>query len=256
MASPTHIDRTKARSVIHAGALEAWSPTRSRICTGRWRSIVAGLTEESNWRSGRMGFSMKLQPRLLADLARLTTALDSSTVDLAQLVDRLSSDIDAAVSAVISIALTVVVDGEYFKVLASTGGTADRVPASSLRLTLADPHDTGAEKHLLILSGIPGSLVDFAADVKYSLGLGGDSIELDRHLPGSGEPGSLEPDTHALAAVSEMNQAIGVLIAGGRSATEGRAELHRLAAKSGTPTAEIARRTLRDARGWFPPPGH
>ncbi|WP_236745363.1 hypothetical protein [Rhodococcus sp. BS-15] len=26
---------------------------------------------------------MKLQPRLLADLARLTTALDSSTVDLA-----------------------------------------------------------------------------------------------------------------------------------------------------------------------------
>ncbi|CCQ13547.1 putative uncharacterized protein [Rhodococcus sp. AW25M09] len=198
---------------------------------------------------------MKLQPRLLADLARLTTALDSSTVDLAQLVDRLSADIDAAVSAVVSISLTVIVDGEYFEVSASTGGSADRLPASSLRLTLADPRSTGSEKYLLILSGTAGALVDFAADVSYSLGLDGDAAVLDRHLRIDGEAGLPVYGSHALAAVSEVNQAIGVLIAGGRSATEGRAELHRLAAQSGTPTAEVARRTLRDARGWFPPQG-
>ncbi|MGV8874476.1 MAG: hypothetical protein ACOH2Q_18230 [Rhodococcus sp. (in: high G+C Gram-positive bacteria)] len=198
---------------------------------------------------------MKLQPRLLADLARLTTALDSSTVDLAQLVDRLSADIGAAVSAVMSITLTVIIDGEYFEVSASTGSSADRMPVSSLRLTLADPRSTGTEKYLLILSGTAGALVDFAADVSYSLGLGGDSAVLDKHLRGAGDAGSSEPDTHALADVSEVNQAIGVLIAGGRSAAEGRAELHRLAAQSGRPTAEVARRTLRDARGWFPPHG-
>ncbi|TFI44583.1 hypothetical protein E4P29_07445 [Rhodococcus sp. 1R11] len=196
---------------------------------------------------------MTLQARLLADLARLTTALDSSTVDLAQLVDRLLSDIDAAVAAVVSITLTVIVDGEYFEVSASTGGSADRMPASSLRITLADPHRTGTQKHLLILSGTAGALTDFAADVSRSLGLGVDSAVLDRHLRGAGESGSTECGSHALASVSEVNQAIGVLIAGGRSAVEGRAELHRLAAQSGTPTAEVARRTLRDARGWFPP---
>lgn len=201
-------------------------------------------------RSGRTGFSMKLQPRLLADLARLTTALDSSTVDLAQLVDRLSSDIDAAVSAMMSITLTVIVDGEYFEVSASRGGSSDRMPASSLRLTLTDPRSAGTEKYLLILSGTAGALVDFTADVSYSLGLGRDYAVLDGHLAGFGESGA-----HALAAVSEVNQAIGVLIAGGRSAAEGRAELHRLAAQSGKPTAEVARRTLRDARGWFPPQG-
>jgi len=196
---------------------------------------------------------MKLQTRVLADLARLTTALDSSTVDLAQLVDQLLSDIDAAVSAVVSITLTVIVDGEYFEVSASTGGSADRMPASSLRVTLADPHRTGTEKYLLILSGTAGALTDFAADVSRSLGLGVDSAVLDRHLRSAGESGATESKAHALASVSEVNQAIGVLIAGGRSAVEGRAELHRLAAQSGTPTAEVARRTLRDARGWFPP---
>ncbi|MFY2788819.1 hypothetical protein [Rhodococcus sp. MALMAid1271] len=196
---------------------------------------------------------MKLQPRLLVDLARLTTALDSSTVDLAQLVDRLSSDIDAAVSAVVSISLTVIVDGEYFEVSASTGCSAEHSPASSLRLTLADPHRTGIGKYLLILSGTAGALVDFAADVSYSLGLDGDASVLDEHLPIAGESGQIEHGSHALAGVSEVNQAIGVLIAGGRSAAEGRAELHRLAAQTGRPTAEVARRTLRDARGWFPP---
>ncbi|MDI9894343.1 hypothetical protein QM797_06345 [Rhodococcus sp. IEGM 1381] len=196
---------------------------------------------------------MELQPRLLAELSRLTTALDSSTVDLAQLVDRLSADIDAAVAAVVSITLTVIVDGEHFEVSAATGN--DQEPASSLRLTLADPRSTGTEKHLLILSGTAGALVDFAANVSYSLELGGDSAVLDRHLGSVGESASTEPGARELAAVSEVNQAIGVLIAGGRSATEGRAQLHRLAAQSRTPTAEVARRTLRDARGWFPPKG-
>ena len=196
---------------------------------------------------------MKLHTHLLSDLARLTTALDCSTVDLAESVDRLLADIDAAVPAVLSITLTVIVDGEYFEVSASTGGSADRMPASSLRVTLADPHRTGTEKCLLILSGTAGALTDFAADVSRSLGLVGDSVVLDRHLRGADGSGSTESGTHALASVSEVNQAIGVLIAGGRSAVEGRAELHRLAAQSGTPTAEVARRTLRDARGWFPP---
>ncbi|MCZ4517939.1 hypothetical protein O4220_05365 [Rhodococcus ruber] len=195
---------------------------------------------------------MKLQPRLLTDLARLTAALDSSTVDLARMVERLTSDIDAAVSGFLSLTLTVIVDGEYFEVSASTGGSVDLAPASWLKLTLTDPRSTGAEKQLLIVSGTAGALVEFAADVTCSLGLGVDSAVLDRPL-GGGKAGATEPGTHALAAVSDVNQAIGVLIAGGRSAAEGRAELQRLAVQSGTPTAEVARRTLRDARGWFPP---
>lgn len=65
---------------------------------------------------------------------------------------------------------------------------------------------------------------------------------------GAGDSASTECGTHTLTPMSEVNQAIGVLIAGGRSAAQGRAELHRSTAQSGTSTVELARRPLHDAR--------
>lgn len=200
---------------------------------------------------------MELHCRLRSDLGRLTTALDSSEVDLASLVGRLCSDLDSAVAAMISMALTVVVDGDGFEVSVSSGSNCDHVPLSSLRLTLSDAQntDTGTEQFLLIRSGAAGALVNFAADAGRSLGLAGESAVVDRHLGQAGESGLPAPSARHLEASSEVNQAIGVFIAGGRSAAEGRAELHRLTAQSGRSTSEVARRTLRDARGWFPPRG-
>ncbi|MEK8073476.1 hypothetical protein [Rhodococcoides navarretei] len=190
-----------------------------------------------------------------SDLGRLTTALDSSGVDLASLVGRLYSDLDSAVAAMVSMALTVVVDGDCFEVSVSHESSCDHVPLSSLRLTLSDARNTDTEQFLLIRSGAAGALVNFAADAGRTLGLAGDSAVVDRHLDQAGESGLPEPSARDLEASSEVNQAIGVLIAGGRSAAEGRAELHRLTAQSGRSTSEVARRTLRDARGWFPPRG-
>lgn len=63
---------------------------------------------------------MKLRPRLLDDLATLTESLDNSTVDLARLAGQLAADIDVAVSAVVSITLTLIVDGERFDVSIAT----------------------------------------------------------------------------------------------------------------------------------------
>ncbi|MEK8073472.1 hypothetical protein [Rhodococcoides navarretei] len=61
---------------------------------------------------------MKLQPRLIKDLATLTESLDCSTVDLARSAGQLAADIDVAVQSVVSISLTVTVDGERFEVSA------------------------------------------------------------------------------------------------------------------------------------------
>jgi hypothetical protein len=139
------------------------------------------------------GFSMKLPPRLLDDLATLTESLDNSSVDLARLAGQLAADIDVAVSDVGSITLTSIVDGERFDVVI---GTRDPVRGGT---------DSGASE--------PRSLAD----------------------------------------VSEVNQAIGVLVASGRTVAEARAELRRVAERWNRSTVDEAGRTLRDARGWFPP---
>ncbi|MDZ7931625.1 hypothetical protein [Rhodococcus sp. SBT000017] len=196
---------------------------------------------------------MELQPRLLDDLATLTESLDNSTVDLARLARQLAADIDVAVSAVVSITLTLIVDGERFDVSIATSRPHQGVVASSLEFTLAGLPDSPSARQLLILSGTAGALVDFAADVGFALGLSEGSAVLDRHLVRSGGTDFVPADPRLLADVSEVNQAIGVLVASGRTVAEARTELGRLAERSNRSTVAEAGRTLRDARGWFPP---
>ena len=196
---------------------------------------------------------MKLQPRLIEDLETLTESSDSSTVDLARLARQLAADIDVAVPSVVSISLTVTVDGERFEVSASTSPPHRGAIASSLEVTLAGLADSRSARQLLILSGTSGALVDFAADVGFALGLAEGAAVLDRHLVRGGGTDSQSADSPSLADVSEVNQAIGVLVAGGRTVGEARAELTRLAERSNRSTVDEAGRTLRDARGWFPP---
>lgn len=196
---------------------------------------------------------MKLQPRSIEDLETLTESSDSSTVDLARLARQLAADIDVAVPSVVSISLTVTVDGERFEVSASTSPPHRGAIASSLEVTLAGLADSRSARQLLILSGTSGALVDFAADVGFALGLAEGAAVLDRHLVRGGGTDSQSADSPSLADVSEVNQAIGVLVAGGRTVGEARAELTRLAERSNRSTVDEAGRTLRDARGWFPP---
>ncbi|MDJ0359647.1 hypothetical protein [Rhodococcus sp. H29-C3] len=197
---------------------------------------------------------MELQRRLIADLFLLTEALDSDTVDLAHLALRLVSDIDDAVSSVVSVSLIITIDGGQFEVAASTEDGNACGAASSLRITLPGLPKTSAVAQLVILSGTAGAFVNLAADVTYSLGLAGAAIVLDdriRHTDKSELTATVVQRT--LSAVSVINQAVGVLIESGRTPCEGRAELHRLALQSGSPAIEIARRILRDALGWHPP---
>ncbi|MDV8056277.1 MULTISPECIES: hypothetical protein [unclassified Rhodococcus (in: high G+C Gram-positive bacteria)] len=189
----------------------------------------------------------------MTDLATLTESLDDPSIDLARFAGHLAADIDVAVSAVVSIMLTVVVDGERFEVSTATRSPHQGVVASSLEFTFAGRPGSRSANQLLILSGTPGALVDFAADVGFALGLAEGSAVLDRHLAHSGGTDCGPDDQSSLADTSEVNQAIGVLVAGGRTVAEARAELRRLAERWNRSTVEEAGRTLRDARGWFPP---
>ncbi|MDJ0394832.1 hypothetical protein QMK17_16025 [Rhodococcus sp. G-MC3] len=197
---------------------------------------------------------MELHPRLIADLALLTTALDTDDVDLEHLARRLMADIDDAVSSVVSVAITITIDGAHFVIASSTTDESAGATVSSLRLTLARPTNAHSSVELLILSATAGALVDLAADVNYSLGLDRAAITLDGHAREIDESNVIATEVeNSFTAVSEINQAVGVLIEGGRTSAEGRAEMNRLALLSGTPVIEVARRVLRDARRWHPP---
>lgn len=197
---------------------------------------------------------MELQRRLMADLSLLTEALDSDTVDLAHLALRLVSDIDDAVSSVVSVTLTMTIDGEDFELAALAEDPNAREAASSLCLTLTGRANSRATTRLLIRSGTAGALVDFAADVSFSLGLDSAAAVLDGHLRRRTQNRLAATEVgYTLAAMSEINQAVGVLIESGRTPPEGRAELRRLALASSTPLIEVARQVLRDALGWHPP---
>ncbi|MCZ4278846.1 hypothetical protein [Rhodococcoides yunnanense] len=187
------------------------------------------------------------------DLATLTESLDNSTVDLARLAGQLAADVDVAVPTLVSIALTVIVDGERFEVSAATSRPHQGAVASSLEFILDGRPDSRTAKHLLILSGTVGALVDLAADAGFALGLAEGSAVLDQHLRGSSHSDLVADDPRSLADVSEVNQAIGVLVAGGRTVVEARAELWSLSELWNRSTVDEASHILRDARGWFPP---
>ena len=96
---------------------------------------------------------------------------------------------------------------------------------TSLRLPLSwmGPEEAGSS--IVFYAGVPGALVDLAADLAFELSLPHDCLRLDEDLT----PELLESGIVGLEEASTVDQAIGALIGRGHTADSAQAELWRQA---------------------------
>lgn len=190
---------------------------------------------------------------LAADLAVLTAALydpDAVVVapDLAATVLLLAADARLAVPPFLGLTVTVTVAGHE-------DGAAERV---ALRFTVldhpTDPDDIGTSLRLpgaaaqsglgapsievVLYAATPGAFVDMAADLSFLAGPELGEAELDRHRSLAHE----SDITGVVQTQATTDEAIGVLIAGGRTREQASTELDSLAGAARTSrTTEAAR---------------
>lgn len=205
---------------------------------------------------------MEVAATLAADLALLSAALydpdaDPMT-DVADTVLGLATNARQAVGSFIGLTVTVT-------------EPADRAPDQvALRFTLLDAHaEPGDIATTLRLPGLsddkrpdrphiavflyattPGAFVDMAADLCFLTGNNLDAADLDQHHHLAREPDTTAP----LQARTVTSEAVGVLIAGGRTREQAYAELDTLADAAHTHRAVEASRILNTLTRRQPPP--
>jgi hypothetical protein len=160
-----------------------------------------------------------------ADLAMLTDALDSSSSDIAA---TLAGLVAAATRSVPSfVGLSVLVGDPDARVEITT--IEDRAHAARIRTSLRFPLGGGPEATagvLLVYAAQPGALIDLAADLAWLTGRPLGDARLDEDLDG--------PAAQSwLSRLSAVNQAVGVLIAGGLTQQGALAELDARASATG-----------------------
>ncbi len=195
---------------------------------------------------------MEIPAALAADLALLNAALydpdADPTADVADTVAGLASNARLAVGSFIGLTVTVT-------------EPANRAPDHvALRFTLLDTHTgPGDIATTLRLPGLtdetrpdrpsiavvlyattPGAFVDMAADLCFLTGNDLDTADLDNHHQLAREPDT----TTALQAQTVISEAIGVLIAGGRTREQAYTELDTLADAAHTHRGVEASRIL------------
>jgi hypothetical protein len=178
---------------------------------------------------------VEISAALAADLKSLTDALDQPGTDLEALLRGLADDSRRAVHSFLGLTMTLIVEGYPVTLTAMDEFTEDGDIASSMLLPL--PALSNAEQGSLIVfyASRAGAFVDFAADLSFALRLELDALALDEHLTlPVGELGLA-----GLADMTDVNQAIGILIARGDTPAGARTELHR--------RAHLAEITVRDA---------
>lgn len=190
---------------------------------------------------------MDLSAALARDLALLSDAIDEGTADGARvdLVDSLARTVQAARAAVGSyVGLSVTTGpGEIdlrFTVLDDGAEPAD--VRTSLRVPFRPASQDGPAPAVVFYASTPGAFVDLAADIAWLTGRSASDIALDADLqPADGFDGA-----GTVAARSTVDQAVGVLLAQGRTPEQARAELARRAAADGGDLKRAAEQTIAD----------
>lgn len=188
---------------------------------------------------------MDIPPALGADLARLAESGEPTVHGLDQLLGDLADAAAMAVESFLGLSAAVRTGGSSFTaVLIEDGTTQDQV-RTAVRIPL------GAEGSVVLLAGVPGALVDLAADLAVALGVPPGSVVLDAdlELPDAGRA------HRELDGLMVLNQAVGVLVARGWTVAGGRAELERRGTAAGTGRTGAARALLGSLPGGGPQRG-
>jgi hypothetical protein len=168
---------------------------------------------------------VELSDAVAADLAALTGALGDPGVGLVEQIQRLGESCALAVQSYLGFSITIVVDGVPVSLSVLEDFLDPSEILTSVRLPLGAMGEPAAGIQLILYAGTAGAFVDLAADFAFALGVGGDAVQLDRHLtPPDPALGAI-----GLATLARQNQAIGVLLERGHDQDGARAELHRLA---------------------------
>ncbi|MCW2528033.1 MAG: hypothetical protein JWM76_2893 [Pseudonocardiales bacterium] len=182
---------------------------------------------------------MEISAALAADLKSLTDALENPGVDIETQLRLLSVGIRTTVSSFCGVTMIVVIDG-FTAAFTVTDHSSSSVPVlSSLRLPLdlISPAEPGSA--IVFYATNAGAFVDLAADLAHALVVPLESVAVDTHL----DPPEAQP---SLKDLSRINQAIGVLLDRGYTATEARTELTRLATAGATTIAATAERIVTE----------
>lgn len=183
---------------------------------------------------------MSVGPDLDTLLDLLTQTLDEPEADLRRTVDGLLEALGLAVPSCSG--LTVRLAGPRGPVQISVQDNdpdGTRPARSSLWVRLGPTEAT----ELIVRAGAAGAFVDLAADLAWLLGRSIEEIVLDRHLESEAD------DVHSLAAATEIDQALGVLLAGGLTPEEAERRLEDLATLFGVEKQGAAQRILAGLDG-------
>ncbi|MCW2527879.1 MAG: hypothetical protein JWM76_2739 [Pseudonocardiales bacterium] len=179
---------------------------------------------------------MDLSPQLTADLQSLTVALDQPGVDLRETVQSLMVQMGHAVPSYLGATVTLSTGG----LLASFTVWPESSPqpgSASLRIPLDLLIGAEPGSDIVFYASAAGAFVDLAADLAHAMRLPLTGLFLDDRL-------TLPTQPFSLLELSRVNRAVGVLIAGGRSVTEARSELHKRAEAEQCSLSIAAQRVL------------
>ncbi len=181
---------------------------------------------------------MENSPALVEGLTLLSDALDDPISDLQAVLSVLTDDLAAAIPTYLGLTVTLHVQDD--SVIVSTLDTGHVDVRASLLLPLSAVGASEATGSVAFYSGTCGAFIDLADDAKWIFNLDGPPV-LDAHLPAAGsDPGGIR----GLTALSDLNQAVGVLIEDGHTPHDAHTELRRRAHRAGQSIPDAAARLL------------
>jgi hypothetical protein len=142
----------------------------------------------------------------------------------------LAADAKLAVGSFLGLTVRAAVSGQPIELSTLDGAAA--LVRTSLMIPLPPAVDGAAAIGLILYAGTPGAFTDLAADLAWLSGRAPSDFALDQHLTDSGDLDG--HDGHdGLAALSLINQAIGVLIGHGHTPEQAGRELDDRAGRAG-----------------------
>jgi len=181
-----------------------------------------------------MGYS----PALVEDLTLLSEALDDPMTDLQAVLSVLTDDLTSAIPSFLGLTVTLHVEDNAVIVSTLNSGNPVEVRASLLLQLL--PVGVTTNGSVAFYSGAAGVFIDMADDARWIFNLAGPPV-LDSHLlPAGGDPAGIR----GLTALSEFNQAVGVLVEDGHTPEDAHTELRRRANRQGQSVSDTARQVL------------
>lgn len=180
---------------------------------------------------------MDVPPELIEGLTLLSDALDDPGTDLEAILSVLTDDLVSAVPSYLGLIVTLHIDGNPV-ILSTLDGATSGQARASLMLSLLPVVPAAPRGSVAFYSGAPGAFVGLAEDARWIFNLNGPPI-LDGHLT-DGRSVAEPAGIRGLAAHTDINQAIGVLIEEGHSLAGAREELARRSARSGWSLPETA----------------